>query len=71
MNLEEARLLLNPDASASMTKNPRTSLGQQQSQEGSKRKNDNPQGEGNKKKKGDNRYAPLYPVHTELNESRE
>ena len=42
-----------------------------QSQEGFKRKHENSQGDGNKKKKGDNKYVPLYHVHTELNESRE
>ena len=43
----------------------------QKSQEGSKRKNDHSQGDGNKKKKGDNQYVPLYQVHTQLNEPRE
>lgn len=64
VNLEEARLLLNnPDASTSTTKNPSMSSGQQQQgQEGSKRKNDNPR---------DNRYASLYHVQSKLNESRE
>ena len=53
VNLEEASLLLNnPDASTSTAKNPNMSSGQQQQgQEGSNRKNDNPQVEGNKKEK--------------------
>ena len=72
VNLEEAKLLLsNPDAaSASASKNSGPSSGHK-SQEGSKRKNENSQGDGNKKKKGDNKYVPLYHVHIELNESRE
>lgn len=71
VNLEEARLLLyNLDASTSAAKNLNTNSGQQQrGKDGFKRKNDNSQGEGNKNKKGD-KYVPLYPVHTELNESR-
>lgn len=69
VNLEEAKLLLrNTDAaSASVYKNPSPSSGHQ-SQEGFKRKNENSQGYMNKKKKGDNKYVPLYHVNTELNE---
>ena len=72
VSLEEAKLMLsNPDAaSASASKKP-DSGSVQKSQEGSKRKNDNSQGDGGKKKKGDNQYVPLYQVHTELNQSRE
>lgn len=63
--------LSNPDvALASESKKP-DSGSVQKSQEGSKRKNDNSQGDGNKKKKGDNQYVHLYQVHTELNQPRE
>ena len=43
----------------------------QKIQEGSKRKNDNSQGDVNKKRKGDPQYVPLYQVHTELNQPQE
>lgn len=59
-------MLSNPDASlASASKKPDSSSGHK-SHEGFKRKNDHSQGDGNKKKKGDNQYVPLYHVHTEL-----
>lgn len=64
-------MLSNPDAAAASTsKKPDLSLGKK-SQEGSKRKNDNSQGDGGKKIKGDTQYVPLYQVHTELNQSQE
>lgn len=47
-----------------------TSSGHKQFQDVGKRKNDNSQGDGNKKKKGDV-YVPLYHVHTKLNETKE
>ena len=62
---------MNPDAASALaSKKPEPSSGQK-SQEGFKRKNDHSQGDGNKKKKGDNQYVPLYHVHTELNQPRE
>lgn len=61
----------NPDvASASASKKP-DSGSAQKSLEGPKRKNDYSQGDGNKKKKGNNQYVPLYQVHTKLNQPRE
>lgn len=72
VNLEEAKLSLSnlETASTSASKKPDPSLGQK-SQEDFKRKNEHSQGDGNKKKKGDNQYVPLYHVHTEMNQLRE
>ena len=65
VRVEEAELLLNnPDAaSTSASKKPDSNLGQK-SQENSKRKSDNSQGDGSKKKREDNQYVPLYHAHT-------
>ena len=66
VNVEEAKLQLNPDTSK--MKNPDYGLGSK-SQDGGKRKNDDSQGDGNKKNKWD-KFVPFYYVHTELNETQ-
>ena len=67
VNVEEEKLLLQPDKSK---KNTDSDSGPKQSHDGGKRKNDDAYEDGRKKKKGE-KYIPLYHVHTELNESRE